>query len=99
MLWVRTNSRVIFQSLPQTCFLSTLEGGVTRSTTDAIVLCEAAGFDWIIVETVGVGQSEVAVAEMVDLFALLLPPAGGDELQGIKRGIVELADVILINKV
>tara|TARA_B100001123_G_scaffold413030_1_gene510971 strand:- start:53 stop:643 length:591 start_codon:yes stop_codon:yes gene_type:complete len=63
-----------------------------------VLICEAAGFDVVIVETVGVGQSETAVAEMCDLFMLLLAPAGGDELQGIKKGIVELADLILVNK-
>ena len=73
-------------------------GGVARNTCDSIVLCEAAGYDTILVETVGVGQNEIAVADMVDMFVLVLPPAGGDELQGIKRGIVELADLILINK-
>ena len=71
---------------------------MARRTRDAIVAVEAAGFDVVIVETVGVGQSETAVAEMVDMFVLLLPPAGGDELQGVKRGIVELADLILVNK-
>src|SRR5690606_9821861 len=73
-------------------------GGVARRTREALLLCEAAGFDVVIVETVGVGQSETAVAEMVDLFLLLLPPAGGDELQGIKKGVVELADLLVINK-
>ncbi|XP_013791114.1 methylmalonic aciduria type A protein, mitochondrial-like, partial [Limulus polyphemus] len=73
-------------------------GGVTRSTNEAIVLCEAAGFDIILVETIGVGQSEYNVAHMVDMFVLLIPPAGGDELQGIKKGIVELADVVVVNK-
>jgi len=73
-------------------------GGVTRRSREALVLCEAAGFDVIIVETVGVGQSETKVAEMTDTFMLLLLPGGGDELQGIKRGIMELADLILINK-
>jgi len=73
-------------------------GGVARRTRDAMVAVEAAGFDVVIVETVGVGQSETAAAEMVDMFLLLLPPAGGDELQGVKRGIVELADLILVNK-
>ena len=61
-------------------------------------MCEAAGFDTVLVETVGAGQAETAVAEMVDMFVLILPPAAGDELQGIKRGIIELADLILINK-
>lgn len=73
-------------------------GGVARRTREAMLLVEAAGFDVAIVETVGVGQSETAVADMVDLFLLLLPPAGGDELQGIKKGIVELADMIVVNK-
>jgi LAO/AO transport system kinase len=77
--------------------LSTL-GGVTRRSREAMILCEAAGFDVIIVETVGVGQSETKVADMTDMFLLLLLPGAGDELQGIKRGIVELADLILINK-
>ena len=73
-------------------------GGVARHTREAILLCEAAGFDTVLVETVGVGQAETTVAEMVDMFVLILPPAAGDELQGLKRGIVELADLILINK-
>ena len=73
-------------------------GGVARRTREAIVLCEAAGFDIVLVETVGVGQSETAVADMVDLFCLLLSPAAGDELQGIKKGVVELADLLLVNK-
>jgi LAO/AO transport system kinase len=73
-------------------------GGVARRTRQAMLLCEAAGFDVVVVETVGVGQSEVAVDAMVDLFLLLLAPAGGDELQGIKRGIVELADLVVVNK-
>jgi LAO/AO transport system kinase len=73
-------------------------GGVTRRTRETLLLCEAAGFDVVIVETVGVGQSETAVAEMTDMFLLLLLPGGGDELQGIKRGIMELADLILVNK-
>ncbi|MBV9151020.1 MAG: methylmalonyl Co-A mutase-associated GTPase MeaB, partial [Alphaproteobacteria bacterium] len=73
-------------------------GGIARRTREAILLCEAAGFDAILVETIGVGQAETAVAEIVDMFVLILPPAGGDELQGIKRGIVELADLILVNK-
>ncbi|MGQ0664565.1 MAG: methylmalonyl Co-A mutase-associated GTPase MeaB [Pseudomonadota bacterium] len=73
-------------------------GGVARRTREAGLACEAAGFDVVIVETVGVGQSETAVADLVDLFVLLLPPAGGDELQGLKKGIVELADIIVVNK-
>ena len=73
-------------------------GGVARRTREAALLCEAAGFDVVIIETVGVGQSEVAVADMVDCFLLLAAPGGGDDLQGIKRGIMELADVIVVNK-
>jgi len=73
-------------------------GGVARRTREALLLCEAAGHDVVIVETVGSGQSDVAVAEMVDVFTLLVPPAGGDELQGIKRGIMELADVVVVTK-
>lgn len=73
-------------------------GGVARRTREAMLICEAAGFDVIVVETVGVGQSETAVADMVDMFMLLLLPAGGDELQGIKKGIVELADMVVVNK-
>ena len=73
-------------------------GGVARRTREAMLLCEAAGFDVVIVETVGVGQSETAVADMVDCFVLLIAPAAGDELQGIKRGIVELADIVAVNK-
>jgi LAO/AO transport system kinase len=73
-------------------------GGVTRKTRETMALVEAAGFDVIIVETVGVGQSEVAVADMVDFFLVLLLPGGGDDLQGIKKGIIEIADMIAINK-
>ncbi|SFU09434.1 LAO/AO transport system kinase [Sedimentitalea nanhaiensis] len=73
-------------------------GGVARRSREAVALCEGAGFDVVLVETVGVGQSETVVAEMSDLFLLLLAPAGGDELQGVKRGIMEMADVILVNK-
>jgi len=73
-------------------------GGVARRTREAVALCEAAGFDLVLIETVGVGQSETVVAEMADLFVLLMAPAGGDELQGVKRGIMEIADMILVNK-
>ncbi len=73
-------------------------GGVTRRTRESMLLCEAAGFDVILIETVGVGQSETAVSDMTDLFLLLLSPGGGDDLQGIKRGIMELADLVLVNK-
>jgi LAO/AO transport system kinase len=73
-------------------------GGVARTTRETILLCEAAGFDIVLVETVGVGQSEVAVAGMVDFFLLLMLAGGGDELQGIKKGVMELADMIAITK-
>ena len=73
-------------------------GGVARRTREASLCCEAAGFDVVLVETVGVGQSEVAVDGMVDTFVLLVAPASGDELQGIKRGIMELADVVVVTK-
>ena len=73
-------------------------GGVARRSREALALCEAAGFDVVLIETVGVGQSETMVAEMTDIFLLLLAPAGGDELQGVKRGIMEMADLILVNK-
>ncbi len=73
-------------------------GGVARRTREAVTLCEAAGFDVVLIETVGVGQSETVVAQMSDVFLLLLAPAGGDELQGVKRGIMEMADLIVINK-
>lgn len=74
-------------------------GGVARKTRESIILCEAAGFDYIIVETVGVGQSEVEVKSMVDFFLLLMLAGAGDELQGIKRGIMEMADGLAITKV
>ena len=73
-------------------------GGVARKTRETLALCEAAGFDVVIVETVGVGQSETTVAEMVDIFVVLLLAGGGDDLQGIKKGIIELADIVAINK-
>ncbi len=73
-------------------------GGVARKTREAMLLCEAAGFDVVIVESVGVGQSEAELAELVDSLCLLLVPGAGDELQGIKRGIMELADLIVVNK-
>jgi len=73
-------------------------GGVARRTPETILLCAAAGFDAVMVETIGAGQSETTVAEMVDMFVLILPPAAGDELQGLKRGVIELADLVLINK-
>lgn len=73
-------------------------GGVTKSTREAIVLCEAAGHDIVLIETVGVGQSEYIASSMVDLFCVLMLPNAGDELQGIKKGIIELADMLIINK-
>jgi len=73
-------------------------GGVGRRTRESMLLCEAAGFDVVLVETVGVGQSETMVAEMVDFFLVLMQPGAGDELQGIKRGILELADAVVVNK-
>jgi LAO/AO transport system kinase len=73
-------------------------GGVARRTRETLLLTEAAGFDVVLVETVGVGQSETAVADMTDLFLLLLSPGGGDDLQGIKRGVMELADILLVTK-
>ncbi|MBY0311236.1 MAG: methylmalonyl Co-A mutase-associated GTPase MeaB [Phycisphaerales bacterium] len=73
-------------------------GGVARTTRDSIAICEAAGFDVVLVETVGVGQSETAVADMTDLFLALMVPGAGDELQGIKRGLLELVDILIVNK-
>ncbi len=73
-------------------------GGIARRTREAVLLVEAAGFDIVLVETIGVGQAEVAVAELVDMFVLMLSPASGDELQGLKRGIVEIADLVVVTK-
>ncbi|RKP35816.1 ArgK protein [Dimargaris cristalligena] len=73
-------------------------GGVARNTHQSMLLCEAAGYNVCLVETVGVGQSETMVADMVDMFVLLVPPGGGDELQGMKKGIMEIADMVLVNK-
>lgn len=73
-------------------------GGVTRSTSEAVALCEGAGYDTVLIETVGVGQSETAVRNMVDMLCLVVAPGAGDELQGLKKGIVEVSDLILINK-
>ena len=88
------DERAFIRPSPSGCTL----GGVARRTREAMLVCEAAGYDVIVVETVGVGQSETAVADMVDMFLLLLVPGGGDELQGIKKGIVELADAVIVNK-
>ncbi len=73
-------------------------GGVAKRSREAVTICEAAGFDVVFIETVGVGQSETIVSEISDVFLLLIAPAGGDELQGVKRGIMEIADLILVNK-
>jgi LAO/AO transport system kinase len=73
-------------------------GGVTRKSRETMLICEAAGFDAVLVETVGVGQSETAVRSMVDFFLLLMIPGAGDELQGIKRGVMELTDAVVVNK-
>jgi LAO/AO transport system kinase len=73
-------------------------GGVAAKTRETMLLCEAAGYDVVLVETVGIGQSETAVAEMTDFFLVLMLPGGGDELQGLKKGVVELADMIAVNK-
>ena len=73
-------------------------GGVAAKTRETMLLCEAAGYDVVMVETVGIGQSETAVADMTDFFLVLMLPGAGDELQGIKKGIVELADMIAVNK-
>jgi len=73
-------------------------GGVARRTREAMLLCEAAGYDAVLVETVGVGQSETTVAEMVDLFCLLVGPGAGDDLQGVKRGVMELAELLVVTK-
>lgn len=73
-------------------------GGVAEHTNDVVLLCEAAGYDVVLVETVGLGQSEVAVDGTVDMLALVVPPAGGDELQGVKKGIMEVADAVVVNK-
>lgn len=73
-------------------------GGVARRTRETLLLCEAYGFDYVLVETVGVGQSETTVAQMVDIFVMLLQPGSGDDLQGIKRGILELVDMVIVTK-
>ncbi len=73
-------------------------GGVAQRTREAMLVCEAAGFEVVLVETVGIGQSEISVASMVDFFLVLLQPGAGDELQGIKKGVLELADALLVNK-
>ncbi len=94
MMHLSTNPKAFIRPSPAGDSL----GGVARKTRESIILCEAAGFDTIIVETVGVGQSETAVHSMTDFFLLLLLPGAGDDLQGIKRGIVEMADLVAVNK-
>lgn len=94
MMHLSTNSKAFIRPSPAGDSL----GGVAQKTRESIILCEAAGFDVIIIETVGVGQSETAVHSMTDFFLLLLLPGAGDDLQGIKRGIVEMADLIAVNK-
>lgn len=88
------NENAFIRPTPSLGFL----GGVAQKTRESILLCEASGFDYILVETVGVGQSEFEVADMVDFFLVLMLPNAGDELQGIKKGILELADAVIINK-
>jgi LAO/AO transport system kinase len=73
-------------------------GGVAKRTRESLLLCEAFGFDYVLIETVGVGQSETTVAQMVDLFVMLLQPGAGDDLQGIKRGILEMVDMVVVTK-
>lgn len=73
-------------------------GGVAQHTNDIVLLCEAGGYDIILVESVGLGQSEIVIDDTVDMVMLLVPPAGGDELQGSKKGIMEIADIIVVNK-
>jgi LAO/AO transport system kinase len=94
MEYLSRDARAFIRPSPSGCTL----GGVARRTREAMLVCEAAGHDVIIIETVGVGQSETAVAGMVDTFVLLVAPGAGDELQGIKKGIVELADMIVVTK-
>lgn len=88
------NENAFIRPSPSSGFL----GGVAQKTRESILLCEAAGYDYILIETVGVGQSEFEVADMVDFFLVLMLPNAGDELQGIKKGILELADSVIINK-
>ena len=88
------NEKAFIRPTPSLGFL----GGVAQKTRETILLCEAAGCDYVLIETVGVGQSEFEVADMVDFFLLLMLPNAGDELQGIKKGILELADAVIINK-
>jgi LAO/AO transport system kinase len=91
---IASDSRVYIRPTPS----KTRLGGVAQNTLKSIQLCEAAGFNYVFIETVGVGQSETAVSTMIDALVLLMLPSSGDELQGIKRGIMELADILLVNK-
>ncbi len=88
------NPHAFIRPSPSSCHL----GGVTRYTNNAILLCEAAGFDVVLIETVGVGQSEIEVFSMVDFFMALILPSGGDDVQGLKRGLMEVIDLLVINK-
>lgn len=94
MLELSVNEKAFIRPSPSSASL----GGIRPETTSAISIVESAGYDVVVVETVGVGQNEVSVADIVDVFILLLAPANGDELQGIKKGIVEMADLVVINK-
>lgn len=94
MLELSRSPQAYVRPSPSRCVL----GGVGSNTFDAILLCESAGYDLVFIETVGVGQSEVSVADMCDLLILLVQPGGGDELQGMKKGIVELIDLVIVNK-
>ena len=94
MHYLSTHSRAYIRPSPS----SLAQGGMARSTQESILLCEAAGYDYILIETVGVGQTELAVREVVDCCLLLVLAGAGDEWQGVKRGIVEIADFIIINK-
>ncbi|KAF9374471.1 hypothetical protein CPB97_012077 [Podila verticillata] len=94
----RTGGSILGDKTRMTELSRSSEAYVARNTTEAITLCEAAGYDICLVETVGVGQSETMVADIVDMFVLLVPPAGGDELQGMKKGIMELSDLVIVNK-
>ena len=94
MLKLSYDNNAFVRPSPSNCSL----GGVAEHTSDLVMLCEAAGYDTVIVETVGLGQSEVMIDDMVDMVMLLMPPAMGDELQGVKKGIMEHADIIVINK-
>lgn len=94
MLKLAYDPNAFVRPSPSNCSL----GGVAEHTSDLVMLCEAAGYDIVIVETVGLGQSEVMIDDMVDMVMLLMPPAMGDELQGEKKGIMEHADIVVINK-